>query len=112
MGRDNSIVVEREPIKAFTASKFIGTNTKETFAYAITVKNKKNKAIAIEILDQIPLSQNKAITITLDEKSGAEYDAKLGKLLWKLDIPAGGLKEVIFKYTVKYPKKAQVIGKK
>ncbi len=111
MGRDNSIVVAREPIKDYTASKFIGTNTKETFAYSITVKNKKNKAIAIEIVDQIPLSQNKAITITLDEKTGAKHNI-LGKLLWKLDIPAGMSKEVSFKYTIKYPKKVQVIGKK
>jgi uncharacterized protein (TIGR02231 family) len=111
MGRDNGIVIEREPI-TFASSKFIGTNKKESFAYKITVKNKKNKAITIEVLDQTPVSQNKSIVITLDEKGEAEYTADIGKLLWNLTLNPGQSKTVTFKYTIKYPKKAQVQGKK
>ena len=111
MGRDNGIVIEREPI-TFASAKFIGTNKKENFAYKITVKNKKNKTINIEILDQIPVSQYKSIVITLDEKYGAEYTADMGKLLWNLTLNPGQSKTVTFKYTIKYPKKSQVQGKK
>jgi len=111
MGRDNGIVIEREPV-TFASAKFIGTNQKESFAYKITVKNKKNKTINIEILDQIPVSQDKSIVITLDEKDGAEYNADIGKLLWNLTLNPGQSKTVTFKYTIKYPKKAQVQGKK
>jgi uncharacterized protein (TIGR02231 family) len=111
MGRDNGIVIEREPV-TFASSKFIGTNKKESFAYKITVKNKKNKAITIEVLDQIPVSQDKSIVITLDEKGTAEYTAAIGKLLWNLTLNPGQSKTVTFKYTIKYPKKAQVQGKR
>jgi len=112
LGRDNGIVVEREPVKAYTATKLIGSNKKETFAYTISIKNKKHTAINIEILDQIPVSQDKSIMVTLEDKSNASYDEKIGKLLWEIDLAPGESKTVSFKYTIKYPKKAQIQGKK
>jgi len=112
LGRDNGIVVEREPIKSYTATKLIGANKKQTFAYTITVKNKKHTAINIEILDQIPVSQDKNIIVILEEQSNASYDEEIGKLLWEMDLAPGQSKTVTFKYTIKYPKKALVQGKK
>jgi len=110
MGRDNGIIVERKPIKAYKSSKFIGINKKETFGYDIIVKNKKTIPIEIEILDQIPVSQNKQIKIELEEKGNAVYKSKIGKLLWKMNIePQQTIKEQ-FVYSVKYPKKETVIG--
>jgi len=110
MGIDNSIIIERLPIKEFTSSKFIGTNKKETFGYEIIVKNKKSVPIKIEILDQIPVSQNKIIQIVLEEKGRALYTKNSGKLLWTMDIQAKQTKKEKFIYTVKYPKKESIIG--
>ncbi len=112
MGRDHGIVVERKAIKEFTASKLIGTNTKETFGYAIVVKNKKSIPIEIEILDQISVSQDKAIKVELEEKGAATYTEKIGKLIWKLQIQPGQSKKEKFIYSVKYPKKETITGKK
>ena len=110
MGVDNSIVVERLPIKEFTSSKLIGTNKKEKIGYELIVKNKKSVPIKIEILDQIPVSQNSMIEVTLEEKGSAEYSEDLGKLLWTIDIDARQTKKEKFIYTVKYPKKQSIIG--
>jgi len=110
MGIDNSIIVERLSIKEFTASKFIGTNKKESIGYEIIVKNKKPVPITIEILDQIPVSQNNVIQIELEEKGSAKYSEDIGKLLWKMDIDARQTKKEKFIYTVKYPKKESIIG--
>jgi len=109
MGIDNSIVVERLPIKDFTASKFIGTNKKETIGYELIVKNKKSVPIQIELLDQIPVSQNKSIQIDLEQKGNAQYTADIGKLLWTLNIDARQTQKEQFVYSVKYPEKASVI---
>jgi len=81
LGRDNNITVTRESLKEYTSSKFVGSNKKEAFGYEITVKNKKSTAIELEILDQIPVSRNKSIEVELLEKSNAEFDAEIGKLL-------------------------------
>ncbi len=110
MGLDNSIVIERLPIKEFTSSKFIGANKKETIGYELIVKNKKSVPIEIEILDQIPVSQNKIIQIVLEEKGSAKYSQDLGKLIWTMNIDARQTKKEKFIYTVKYPKKESIIG--
>lgn len=112
MGRDNSIVIERKAIKEYTSSKFIGSKKKEQFGYEIIVKNKKSIPIEIEILDQIPISQDKKIEIILDENGSANHTKEVGKLLWKLKIEAGQSKKERFVYTVKYPKKGIVAGLK
>ncbi len=110
MGLDNSIVIERTPIKEFTSSKFIGSNTKQTFGYDLVVKNKKSVPIKIEILDQIPVSQEKGIQVELEEKGSAEYTSDIGKLLWTLNVPEGQSKKERFIYSVKYPKQSKVTG--
>jgi len=108
MGLDDSIVVERNPIKEFTASKSIGTNKKETIGYELIIKNKKSIPIKIELLDQVPISQNKLIQIELEEKGSAEFSEDIGKLLWSLDISPRTTKKEKFIYTVKYPKKESI----
>jgi uncharacterized protein (TIGR02231 family) len=110
MGRDNSIVVERLPIKEYKSSKLIGTNKKETIGYEITIKNKKSVPIQIEILDQLPVSKNKIIEVEVEEKGKAEYTSNIGKLLWTLDIEPRQTQNVKFIYSVKYPKDESVIG--
>ncbi len=112
MGRDNSIVVERIPVKKYTSSKFIGSNKKETFGYEIVVKNKKGTPITIEILDQIPVSQNKDVLVTLNSSQNAEYTENIGKLLWTLDLKPRETIIETFRYTVKYPKSQSVYGLK
>ena len=110
MGLDNSIVVERTPIKEFTSSKFIGSNTKQTFGYDLIVKNKKSVPIKIEILDQIPISQYKTIQVELEEKGSAVYSDEKGELLWTWNIAGGQSKKERFIYSVKYPKNTEVTG--
>jgi len=110
MGLDRNIIVERLPIKEFTASKLIGTNKKETIGYELIVKNKKSVPIKIELLDQIPVSQNNVIQINLEEKGNAAYTEDIGKLLWTMNIEAGQTKTEKFIYTAKYPKQASITG--
>jgi uncharacterized protein (TIGR02231 family) len=112
MGRDNSIVVERLPIKDYESSKFIGANQKETIGYDIIVKNKKSVPIKIEVLDQIPVSQNKHIEVKLEEKGSANYTEENGKLLWTLNIEPRQTQKNKFVYSVKYPKDKNIIGVK
>jgi len=112
MGRDENIIVQRKAIKEYTETKFLGSNKKETYAYEIIVRNKKGVNIDLEILDQIPVSQNKIISVELEEKDGSTYVKKVGKLLWKIQVPAGNTKKVQFRYTVKYPKDETISGVK
>lgn len=105
LGRDEQITIKRMQPKDFTGRKKVFSNTvKETYSYEIAVKNNKSMPINIEILDQIPVSKQKDITVELLEKEGAIFNEDYGKLKWQLEIPANTSKRVKFTYTVKYPK--------
>ena len=68
------------------------------------VKNNKSKAINIEILDAIPISQNTEIEVELIESLEAVYVKEYGKLSWNIKLDPGQSKRLTFTYSVKYPK--------
>ncbi|MBS1681399.1 MAG: mucoidy inhibitor MuiA family protein [Bacteroidetes bacterium] len=110
LGCDKRIVVKREKLKELTSRKFIGTNQKENYAWEISVRNTKNEAVKITIEDQIPVSQNTQIEVSVVDVAGANYNKDTGKLIWDLNVQPNETKKVVFKYEVKYPKDKQVNG--
>lgn len=104
LGKDNNINLQRNQLNDLTSTKLIGANKKQIYAYEIIVKNNKNKAINIEVLDAIPISQNTEIEVELIESSDAEYLKDYGKLSWNIILDPGQSKRLTFSYSVKYPK--------
>lgn len=108
LGRDKSIVVTREKVKDYSSTKLIGTNTKETYAWDITVRNKKKTAVSIDIEDQLPISTDKDIIVEAIETSGAIYDEITGKLTWKINLKPSETKTFRIAFSVKYPRDKQI----
>lgn len=106
MGRDESIVVERERLKAFEDNN-IAKNIYE-FAYEIKIRNKKNKAIELLIEDQVPVSQDKGISVEHIDLAGAKIDENTGKLTWLIKLKSSESKKIKFKYSVRFPKNMNV----
>jgi len=105
LGRDEDISIKRvKPTDLVYTPKFLNNFKRELVAYDIVVKNNKKVPIKIEILDQIPVSKQDEITVELEERSGAQYSADFGKLLWNVEVPAYSSKTLRFKYWLKYPK--------
>jgi uncharacterized protein (TIGR02231 family) len=110
LGRDDRITVKREMLNDFTSLKVIGTNKKVLKGYEMIIRNNKSIPVTIEVLDQVPLSQNKEIEVEIEEISGAQYLTDYGRLRWKLDIKPGETRKIRFVYSIKYPKDKQVPG--
>ncbi len=108
LGRDEGIVVERTREKEFSNRQFLGAKTTQTTGWNIEVRNKKKQAVAIVVEDQYPLSTNEEIEVTLDAAKGAANDPALGKLSWRLQLPAGKAEKLNFRYSVKYPRRRQL----
>jgi uncharacterized protein (TIGR02231 family) len=104
LGRDKRIVVKREKLKDFSSRKAIGTNQRDSYAYEIAVRNTKSEPVKITIEDQIPVSQNSQIEVTLTDAGGGLQDSGTGKLTWQLTLQPGESKKIVFKFDVKYPK--------
>jgi uncharacterized protein (TIGR02231 family) len=110
MGRDKRIVVKREKVKDFTSRKVIASNQKDAYAWEISVRNTKSEPVKISIEDQIPVSQNSQIEVTVIDVAGAKYNKDTGKLNWDMTLQPNEDRKIVFKYEVKYPKDKQVSG--
>ncbi len=110
LGRDERISVKRVQMNEYTKTRFLGANKEQTFAYEIMVRNNKSAEIDLEILDQVPISRNGEIKVTIEEKSGANYVEEYGKILWHLNLKAGESKKVKLIYSVKSPKDMRLTG--
>ncbi|MCB9345450.1 MAG: DUF4139 domain-containing protein [Lewinellaceae bacterium] len=105
LGRDEQITIKRMQPKDFTGRKRVFNSTvKETYTYEIVIKNNKSLPVNIEILDQIPVSRKKDITVELEEAGGAIHNEDYGKLKWQLEIPPNQNKRLRFTYSIRYPK--------
>lgn len=110
LGRDKRIVVKREKLKDFSSRKLIGSNQRETRAFEISIRNTKTEIVKITVEDQVPISQNSQIEVTVSDVGGAKYNKDTGKLVWEMTLQPNETKKVIYKFEVKYPKERVVSG--
>lgn len=110
MGRDKRIVVKREKVKGLSTRNVIGLNEKQTSAWEISIRNTKSDPIKIVVEDQIPVSKNNQIEVTVLEIGGAKQNTYTGKLTWDVNLKGSENKKLSYKYEVKYPKDRRVNG--
>ncbi|MBC7485818.1 MAG: DUF4139 domain-containing protein [Cytophagaceae bacterium] len=110
LGADPKVLIEREEVKDFSSKKLIGTNKKEEYAYRIKIRNTKKENVSIRIEDQIPVSGNSQIEVELIDANGGKVETETGKITWDLNLTPNETKEIVFKYSVKYPKGKVVQG--
>jgi TonB-dependent SusC/RagA subfamily outer membrane receptor len=108
-GIDNNLSIERKKVSEFSESKVIGSTIKETVGYKITIRNNKNYPVTTIITDQVPVSNIKDVQVDTLELSGGSLNSESGKLSWNVKLNANESKEIIIKYSVKYPKGRRVI---
>ncbi len=108
LGRDNKVFVMRAKVKDFTSKQFIGGKTKETFRYHYEVKNNRKAPINIEIIDQVPVSENSEIEVFVEEISLAEHFVLTGMLHWRFELAPEQKQAYDMQYSVRYPRTKQV----
>jgi hypothetical protein len=110
LGRDKKVVIERTQLKDFNKVRTLGANRERTFAYEIKIRNTKESAVTLFLEDQIPVTQDKDISVTLVDASGAKKDDATGKLTWELNLAKAETKTVKLMFSVKYPKNKFIPG--
>lgn len=109
MGRDRSIVMQREKVDQFSKKRTIGSSITESRGYEITLKNNKSQAITLLVKDQIPVSVNSNISVSPGELSGGKLDPQTGIITWEIRLSPGTQQKVSFQFEVKYPKGERII---
>ncbi|MCL1914194.1 MAG: DUF4139 domain-containing protein [Eubacteriaceae bacterium] len=108
LGVDKAVIVTRTRGRNMTAKTITGANVKQTRQWTLVAKNLKTAPIDIELIDQVPVSVNKQITVDVAEISGAEIDKDTGILSWKFALEPTESKAVTVKYVVSNPKNTTV----
>lgn len=110
MGRDKRVVVQREKLKDYTTRRTIGANQRDRYGWEIAVRNTKNEPVRITVEDQVPVSKNNQIEVSVDNTGGARYNAETGKLVWELLLKPNETRKLQYGFEVKYPKDQQLPG--
>lgn len=111
LGSDKRISVKREKLTDFSQVKILGSDTKVTLAYKITVKNNQNKSVKFTLKEQYPISSQKDIKVELLDKETTKptYNKDdIGVVTWDFDLAAGESREFRIAYSVKYPKDKKI----
>ncbi len=110
LGRDKSIIVKRQAIKEKCKEQVIGDFRVVTKTIEITVRNTKGIPLQFEVEDQIPVTSDNTIKISLEKHNATYYTENTGKLTWKLHIMPKETRKIVFTYEVKYPKDKVIAG--
>lgn len=109
LGTDKNIVVTRTQPSGLTEKQALSSNKKETKNWLIEIKNRKTQPVNLLVEDQVPVSQNSAIEVDVQELSGGKLDKESGKVSWTLNLKEREEKRLQLKYQVRYPKNQSVI---
>lgn len=104
LGIDKNIAIKRQKIKDKCSQKMLENDILHQYTFEITIKNSRNSKVEIEVEDQLPLTQDKTITIERKELSGAKYDEITGIVKWRSVIQAKDNKKLSLVYQIKAPK--------
>ncbi len=108
LGQDQNILINRtkQEGKCSNNTNILGATKKR--GYEINVKNNRNKAIKIQVIDQIPISKSNKIKVNTKLGEGWSINEETGMLEWILEIPSGEKKSTTFEFEIKHPKKLNV----
>lgn len=104
--------LSRKLVKQQSDKKVLGNNRRDTYTCAIIAKNNRDTPVRVDLYDQIPISQDSDISVTIDEISGATYNELTGQLSWLVSLNPGESKSIKIAFTLKYPKDKVIQVKK
>jgi len=109
IGTDPEVLVKREEMKDFTKKSFFKNKIIEEVAWEISLRNTKRNSIVVQVLDQVPVSQDKSIKVELIEHDDAKLDKEKGFLEWRIELAQGHKQTKRIIYKVKYEKDRKLI---
>lgn len=111
-GEDGQIKVKYEQVKKEKiGAGFLGKTEKLHLIYKITVQNLRKNAAEIEVMDQLPISQNDKIDVKdVNIQPAQAKKNEKGILTWKLALAPQEKKEITIDFTIEYPKDATIVG--
>ena len=110
LGIDEGIKIDRELSDRQVDKTFLAGNRRITYAYRLKVTNLLASINHIQINDQIPHSRNEKVKVKLLKVEPQIQPGELGRLVWKLDLPANTQTQIEYQFSIEHPEAIQVQG--
>ena len=113
LGADENIRIKRTITPLQRKEGLIKQQEITDYAIKIEIGNYKQKPISIRVLDQLPVSQNKEISVeylTASHPYKQKEKNHQGILYWDLEIPAGQTETIELNYAISRPKNWKMWG--
>ena len=109
LGKDNGVRVSRKLLKEYSSKKFIGSNRTDERQYEISVRNAKPVPVNITLVDQVPVSVTREISVEDVKAAEAQIDKESGIATWAVSLLPGQEKKLEIGYSVKYAKDRKLV---
>lgn len=104
LGVDPRVTVQfiAEPPKI--SENGITNRVERSYKYKLTVHNRHNRPIQVQVEDAIPHSSHEDIQVADVKLDGAQTEGELGLVRWLFDLSGNGEKSVQYSYSLRYPR--------
>jgi len=111
-GVDQSVKVEREELRDVRGrSGIFGRYRRVARAYAFTVKNNRPDPASLTVIDQVPVSRNEDVKVSVTRSTAPPTkETEDGLLEWKVSLKPSEEKKFQFGYEVEYPRSMHLVG--
>jgi len=112
LGGDEAMSIKRKLVNRYTDyTGLTGGRKRVTYEFRIDAQNNHKTEQRLQFKDQLPISRNEQIKVTLLEPEGqAVAQEDDGKLLWDWQLKAGEKRSTTLKFSVEYPKELEISG--
>ena len=108
LGHDEQLIVGRAKLEDFSSNVPLSDKRRVRLSYELNVRNLHPEPVRLRLLDQVPISEEKEISVKVLETTGAQLEERTGKLTWLVTVPPGANQRLRFTFQVDYPKDKQV----
>jgi len=77
--------------------------------WRISVKNNKSQDIHMILLDQVPVPTLSEIELDVEESSRGRWNKETGEIRWELELDPKANRDLVLRYSVKYPRNQNLI---
>lgn len=109
LGRDKSISINREKTKDITTKRFVGNRKEEVRNWRTIIRNNKGQSIHLVIYDQVPVSTNSEIEVTVQKLVEGKHNPDNGEIKWEFTLEPSRNKELELQYSVRFPRNQNLI---
>ncbi len=104
LGRDQGIQITRNLQKNNSRRRLLSNSQVQAKDWEIKIKNTRREAVELKVFDQVPVSQDADIEVSVKDCSKGRLDEATGLVSWTLHLQPDETRTLRLCYEVKYPK--------